>query len=145
MFTLKLKIFSFSWGIFTSDSVVSVTFMSSVWEMTILENHSPLLTSVVPSNISVIYLNDSKEKVEEDFAIWKWIVEVSDDWTKIMTDMLVDMEQIDVEEAEKARQRAIELMEKYKNSQEKVDMEQYIEAEDLLLRSVAQLKLHNLK
>ncbi len=142
---MKLKIFSFSWGSFTSDSVVSVTFMSSVWEMTILENHSPLLTSVVPSNISVIYLNDSKEKVEEDFAIWKWIVEVSDDWTKIMTDMLVDMEQIDVEEAEKARQRAIELMEKYKNSQEKVDMEQYIEAEDLLLRSVAQLKLHNLK
>ncbi len=142
---MKLKIFSFSWGSFTSDSVVSVTFMSSVWEMTILENHSPLLTSVVPSNISVIYLNDSKDKVEEDFAIWKWIVEVSDDWTKIMTDMLVDMEQIDVEEAEKARQRAIELMEKYKNSQEKVDMEQYIEAEDLLLRSVAQLKLHNLK
>ena len=142
---MKLKIFSFSWGSFTSDSVVSVTFMSSVWEITILENHSPLLTSVVPSNISVIYLNDSKEKVEEDFAIWKWIVEVSDDWTKIMTDMLVDMEQIDVEEAEKARQRAIESMEKYKNSQEKVDMEQYIEAEDLLLRSVAQLKLHNLK
>ena len=142
---MKLKIFSFSWGSFTSDSVVSVTFMSSVWEMTILENHSPLLTSVVTSNIYVIYLNDSKDKVEEDFAIWKWIVEVSDDWTKIMTDMLVDMEQIDVEEAEKARQRAIELMEKYKNSQEKVDMEQYIEAEDLLLRSVAQLKLHNLK
>lgn len=142
---MKLKIFSFSWGSFTSDSVVSVTFMSSVWEMTILENHSPLLTSVVPSNISVVYLNDSKDKVEEDFAIWKWIVEVSQDWTKIMTDMLVDMEQIDVEEAEKARQKAIELMEKYKNSQEKVDMEQYIEAEDLLLRSVAQLKLHNLK
>ena len=142
---MKLKIFSFSWGSFTSDSVVSVTFMSSVWEMTILNNHSPLLTSIVPSNISVVYLNDSKDKVEEDFAIWKWIVEVSQDWTKIMTDMLVDMEQIDVEEAEKARQRAIELMEKYKNSQEKVDMEQYIEAEDLLLRSVAQLKLHNLK
>lgn len=142
---MKLKIFSFSWGSFTSDSVVSVTFMSSVWEMTILNNHSPLLTSIVPSNISVVYLNDSKEKVEEDFAIWKWIVEVSQDWTKIMTDMLVDMEQIDVEEAEKARQKAIELMEKYKNSQEKVDMEQYIEAEDLLLRSVAQLKLHNLK
>ena len=142
---MKLKIFSFSWGSFTSDSVVSVTFMSSVWEMTILNNHSPLLTSIVPSNISVVYLNDSKDKVEEDFAIWKWIVEVSQDWTKIMTDMLVDMEQIDVEEAEKARQKAIELMEKYKNSQEKVDMEQYIEAEDLLLRSVAQLKLHNLK
>ena len=142
---MKLKIFSFSWGSFTSDSVVSVTFMSSVWEMTILNNHSPLLTSIVPSNISVVYLNDSKDKVEEDFAIWKWIVEVSQDCTKIMTDMLVDMEQIDVEEAEKARQRAIELMEKYKNSQEKVDMEQYIEAEDLLLRSVAQLKLHNLK
>ena len=57
--------------------------------------------------------------------------------------MLIDMEEIDVEEAENARKRALELMEKDSNSQH-IDMEKYIEAEDMLLRSVAQLKLHKL-
>ncbi|MDR3150908.1 MAG: hypothetical protein LBU14_04940 [Candidatus Peribacteria bacterium] len=47
-----------------------------------------------------------------------------------------------MESAEKARQKAIELMEKYKDAKDKVDMEKYIEAEDLLLKSIAQLKLY---
>jgi hypothetical protein len=32
-------------------------------------------------------------------------------------------------------------MSKYKNAKDKVDMERYIEAEDMLLKSIAQLKL----
>ena len=84
------------------------------------------------------------QKKEENFAVWKWIVEISSNNIKIMADMLVDMEWIDVEAAENARKKAIELMEKYKNSQDKVDMEKYIEAEDMLLRSIAQLKLSDI-
>ena len=139
---MKLQIFSFSWKSFASDSVVSATLMTTTWEITILDNHSPLLTSMKPSNMTVIYM-DNWEKKEEDFAIWRWIVEVSENNVKVMADMLIDMEEIDVEEAENARKRALELMEKYSNSQH-MDMEKYIEAEDMLLRSVAQLKLHKL-
>lgn len=141
---MKLKIFSFSWESFASDTVVSATLMTSIWEITVLENHSPLLTSIRPSNINVIYLNELWEKKEENFAIWKWIVEISANSVKVMADMLVDMEWIDIEAAEEARKKAIELMEKYKNSQDKIDMEKYIEAEDMLLRSIAQLKLSDL-
>jgi F0F1-type ATP synthase epsilon subunit len=60
-----------------------------------------------------------------------------------MADMLVDASKIDVESAERARQKAIELMEKFKNAKDKIDMEKYIEAEDLLLKSIAQLKLYD--
>jgi F0F1-type ATP synthase epsilon subunit len=58
-----------------------------------------------------------------------------------MADMLIDIEDLDVEYAERARNKAIELMAKYRDSTDKLDMEKYIEAEDMLLKSIAQLKL----
>lgn len=62
-----------------------------------------------------------------------------------MADMLVDIEEVDLNKAKEAKERALELMEKYKNSKDKVDMEKFIEAEDALLKSIAQLKLYDLK
>lgn len=138
---MKLRILSFSGESFNSDKVVSVTLATSLWEITILENHTPLVTSISPSTMYVVRENESGKKVREDFAIWKWVVEVSDNDVKVMADMLVDIESLDVETAEKAREKAIALMEKYKDAKDKVDMEQYIEAEDMLLKAIAQLKL----
>lgn len=136
---MKLKIYSFTWESFSSDSVISVTFMTSAWEITILENHVPLLTSLRPSDMNVVFLNEEGKKVEENFAIWKWIIEVSSNNIKVMADMFLDMHNINIEEAESAKKKALELMKKY--SEDKLDMEKYIEAEDLLLKSLAQLKL----
>lgn len=139
---MKLKIFSFSGESFSSESVHSVTLMTAVGEITVLENHAPLLTSIRPSNIVVVY--DDEEtgtQKEENFAVGKWIVEISYNSIKIMADMLVDAKGLDTELAQSARERAIALMEKYRNSKEKIDMEKFIEAEDMLLKSIAQLKL----
>jgi hypothetical protein len=36
-------------------------------------------------------------------------------------------------------------MDKYKQSKDRVDMEKFIEAEDMLLKSIAQLKLYEVK
>jgi F0F1-type ATP synthase epsilon subunit len=55
--------------------------------------------------------------------------------------MLVTVDSVDTEAAEKAKIEAEKLMEKYKNSKNKIDMEKFIEAEDMLLKSIAQLKL----
>ncbi len=140
---MKLKIFSFSGESFGSDKVHNVTLMTAIWEITILENHAPLLTSIRPSTILVTYTNDAWEEKQEQFAIWKWIVEVSYNNIKIMADMLVDTKWYDEEEAQSARKRAIALMEKYRDSKDKVDMEKFIEAEDMLLKSIAQLKLND--
>lgn len=140
---MKLKISSFTWESFNSESVLSVSLMTSSWEITILENHEPLLTSINPSDMSVVFLENWVKKTE-NFAIWKGIVEVSNNNVKVMADMLIDMDWINIDEVENARKKALELMEKYK-SQDKIDMDKYIEAEDMLLRSVAQLKLYDVK
>lgn len=138
---MKLKILSFSWEQFKSDNVISATIMTTNWEITVLDNHSPLLTSVKPSTMYIIYVDEKWLEKRDDFAIWKWVVEISNNSIKIMADMLVDIEDLDTEAAERARLKAIELMKKYKNSKDKIDMEKFLEAEDMLLKSIAKLKL----
>ncbi len=59
--------------------------------------------------------------------------------------MLIDVEEVDMDKASAAKERALELMEKYKNAKDRVDMEKFIEAEDMLMKSIAQLKLYDLK
>lgn len=73
------------------------------------------------------------------------MVEVSHNEVKVMSDMLVDIADLDVQSAERAREEALALMEKYKNASDRIDMEKFIEAEDMLLRSIAQLKLYDMK
>ncbi len=138
---MKLKILSFWWEAFSSENVVSATMMTGIWEITALDNHAPLLTSIKPSTMYVVYIDDKDIERRDDFAIWTWVVEISNNSVKIMADMLVDIDDLDVSKAERAREEALKLMEKYRDSKDKMDMEKFIEAEDMLLRSIAQLKL----
>ncbi|MDD3145115.1 MAG: ATP synthase F1 subunit epsilon [Candidatus Gracilibacteria bacterium] len=138
---MKLKMLSFSGKSFVSDNVISVTLMTAIGEITVLDNHSPLITSLKPSTLYFLYIDVNGVEKRDDYAIGKGFVEISDNAVKIMADMLVDIEDLDVGVAERARNKAIELMEKYRDSTDKMDMEKYIEAEDMLLKSIAQLKL----
>ena len=52
---MKLEILSFTWNLFKSDTVEQVTAMTKVGEVTLLENHTPLVTVLKPSVISIIY------------------------------------------------------------------------------------------
>jgi len=142
---MELKILSFGGEEFSSDSVTSATLMTGIGEITVLEDHAPLLTSIKPSTMYVVYLDKHGTEKRDDFAIWSGVVEVSNSSVKIMADMLVDIDDLDLDQAERARSEAVALMEKYKNAQDKVDMEKFIEAEDMLLKCIAQLKLGNMK
>jgi len=59
--------------------------------------------------------------------------------------MLTDIKDLDVDKVKRAKLEAKELMEKYKDSKGKMDMAKFIEAEDALLKSIAQLKLYDIK
>lgn len=142
---MKLEILSFEWNLFKSDAVDSLTAMTKVWEITVLPDHTPLVTVLNPSVLSVVYTDESWEKKEKDFAVWGWVLEVSNSNIKVLIDMLVTVDDVDVDKAEEAKKKALELMEKYKDAKDKVDMEKFIEAEDMLLKSVAKLKLSDTK
>jgi len=142
---MKLQILSFDWKKIVKENVISVTLMTKSWEITVLDKHSPLITSVKPSTMYFTYKDENNIVERDDLAIWNWVVEISNSSVKVMIDMLVDIDDLDVDHLERAKIEAQELMEKYKESKDKVDMEKFIEAEDALLKSIAWLKLYDIK
>lgn len=142
---MKLEILSFNWKLFKSKEVISITANTTSWEITLLDNHIPLITKLKPSVLKVIFKDENNINKIENFAIWWGILEVAHSSVKILIDMLVSVNDINIDLAEKARENAINMMEKYKNSKDKIDMEKFVEAEDMLLKSIAQLKLWNLR
>lgn len=142
---MELKILSFTGQSFSADNVISVTLQSGLWEITVLDHHTPLITSIKPSALRLTLKDTHGILSRNDFAIGSGVVEIQDSKIKILSDMLVDIEAVDFEKAEAARKRALELMETYKHSKDRVDMEKFIEAEDNLLKSIAQIKLYELR
>lgn len=144
---MKLEILSFDGDLFKSDDVVSINVMTKSWEITVLDDHMPMITSINPGVLIVSY-HASKEDTKlttQEFAVGRWVLEVGNHTGKILIDMLVSAENLDREKAELAKQDALKMMEKYKGSKDKIDMEKFIEAEDMLFKSLAQLKLWNVR
>ena len=103
------------------------------------------MTYIEPSTLYVVFKDENNVKHRDDFAVWRWVVEI--DWKsiKILTDMLVDIKDLDIDKVKRAKLDAEEIMEKCKDSTNKIDMAKFIEAEDTLIKSIAQLKLYDLK
>ena len=142
---MKLTILSFDGKKIEKDNVVSITLMTKSWEITVLDKHSPLITSVKPSTMFFVFTDENNIEQRDDVAIWNWVVEVSNSNVKVMIDMLVDIEDLDLEPARRAKADALEIMQQYKDSDDHLDMKKFIEAEDNLLKSIAQLKLYDIK
>jgi ATP synthase F1 epsilon subunit len=142
---MKLKILSFSGENFKHDNVISVTVMTKSGEVTILDRHSPMIASIEPCVLYTRYRDENNMEQREDFAVGSGVIEVNNSSVKVMADMLIDVEEVDLNQAEMAKARALELMEKYKHAKDQIDMEKFIEAEDMLLKSIAQLKLYDLR
>ncbi len=142
---MKLNILSFDWKKIQKENVISVTLMTKSWEITVLDNHAPLITSMKPWTMYFVYNDENNMKIRDDVAVWNWIVEISSSSIKILSDMLIDIEDLDIDHLRLAKQEAEKLMEKHKNTKDKVDMEKFIEAEDALLKSIAWLKLYDIK
>jgi len=79
----------------------------SLGEMGILPHHSPLLSTLKFGLIKVRYKGE--EKV---FTVAGGIVEVQPDQVTILADSAENIEEIDIERAESAKQRAEEMLQK---------------------------------
>lgn len=142
---MKLKILSFEGTSLAQKDVISVTLLTGLGEITVLEEHVPLMTYVEPSTLYIDYKDENGVRMRDDFAVGRWVVQI--DWKsmKILTDMLTDIADLDIDKVERAKLEAEMLMKKYKDSDDKMDMAKFIEAQDMLLKSIAQLKLYDIK
>ena len=127
--TLKLEIVTPDAKTYSED-VEMVTLPGVEGEMGIYPMHVPLMTAIVPGEVSV-----RKDGRDYFLAIGEGFVEITGDRVAIMTDMAIRAENIDEAKAEEARQRAQARL------AEKLDDEEAAMVSAALAHSLAQLKV----
>lgn len=127
--TLKLEIVTPDAQAY-SDEVEMVTLPGLEGEMGIYPLHVPILTQIVPGEVTV-----RKGGRDEFFAVGEGFVEITGDRVAVLTDMAVAAENIDEAKAEEARRRAEARL------AEHLDDEEAALVNAALARSLAQLKV----
>lgn len=104
--TMRCEIVTQERTVFSGD-VDAVNLPGAEGRMGILPNHTALLTTLSFGEVIVRYQGE-----EEFFAVGGGFVEVQPDKVIVLADSAEHAEEIDVERAERARQQAIEAMER---------------------------------
>ena len=127
--TLKLEIVTPE-AVTYSEDVDMVTLPGVEGEMGIFPMHVPLMTQIVPGEVSV-------RKNGQDFflAVGEGFVEITGTRVAILTDMAIKSTDIDEAKAEEARKRAESRL------NEKLTDEEVAQVNAALLHSLAQLKV----
>ncbi len=125
--TLHLEIVTPS-AVVYSGRVRLVTMPAAGGQISVLPNHVPLLTRMVPGELMV-----RREGADEFLAVGDGLVEVTGDRVVIVTDMAMATKDIDEAAVEEARQRAAARL------QDKLADEEVAAVNASLARSMAQL------
>ena len=115
-----------------SQDVDMVVAPGSLGEFGILEGHVPFLSGIVPGELR--YTVDDKTAY---LAVTSGFAEVSDDNVSILVDAAEVAEDIDLERAKQAMERAKERLEKARSAEE-ID---FIRAEAALKRALMRIKV----
>lgn len=126
---MSLSLITPAESVFTGD-VDSVTLPTADGEITVMPNHVPIITTIVPG--PMIVRIGSEEKV---FAVSRGIIEVNQTGVKVLSDIADRADELEEAEADAARLRAEELMQNKRN-----DAEQFAEATAIFERELARLR-----
>jgi F-type H+-transporting ATPase subunit epsilon len=116
--------------VFEGDADIVIV-PGSLGEMGILPGHAPLLSAL---ELGVIKVKSGDQ--EEVFTVTGGFIEVQPDIVTVMADAAESVEEIDIDRAEKAMERASKLLDDYKDT----DAENYMRIQAALRRSNLRLK-----
>ena len=111
------------------DEIDQISLPTKMGEITVLANHVPLVSSLNPGEILI-----KKNKEEIPMAVSGGFVELNNNQMVILADTAERVEEIDVERAEQARQKAKDLLDK------KQDADDFINAADQKLKLLKEAK-----
>jgi F-type H+-transporting ATPase subunit epsilon len=126
---LTLNIVTPEGTIFSGD-VQMVTLPAVGGQIGVLPHHMPLMTQVVPGEITV-----RRSGGDMFLAVGGGLVDIGGDHVTIVTDLAVEVDRIDEAKVEEARQRAAARL------QEKISAEEIASVNASLARSLAQLRV----
>jgi len=125
--TLKLQIVTPD-GTAYSEDVDMVTLPGVEGELGVFPQHVPLLTQMIPGEITV-----RKGAQENSLAVGEGLIEITGDQVSVLTDMAIDADHIDEAKVEEARRRAEARL------QDKLSDEEVASTNASLARALAQL------
>lgn len=128
--SLRLEIITAERIVLTEEAVASVRVPSSEGVVGILPRHAPLMTTLAPGELIM-----RKGDEEESFFVTGGFLEVRNNQIAVLADASERAEEIDVDRAEEARQRAAEAL------KEKRDSAELAAAEAAMRRALIRLRL----
>ena len=132
MTKIKFKIVTPEKTVF-EDEIDQVTLPTAEGEITVLPNHIPLISVLVPGELDII-TGAGKETV---MAVSGGMIEVRKNEITVLADTAERAEEIDLARAEEARKRA----EKLKEDKIRMDETEYATAAAILEKNLARIKV----
>ncbi|MDD5377078.1 MAG: ATP synthase F1 subunit epsilon [Candidatus Gracilibacteria bacterium] len=129
---MQLTLVSISRKVLDLPTIEWITIPTRDGEITVLANHEPLITALVPG-ILVVHANGESTS----YAIGGGVAEITAESIIITADMVEDGKNLDIEAVRAKKEEAHKLLEEHRNNGESMDMETYVELEQQFLKESA--------
>jgi F-type H+-transporting ATPase subunit epsilon len=122
-------------GVKFSEDAYSVILPTAAGQITLLPNHEPLLSVVVPGVITIRRDKNDPDHHLEHYATYGGVLEVTPQGARVLVDEATHGDEVSEAEAEKAHQQALELL---KGAKDQVELDK---AQAVVDRTFARLDL----
>jgi F-type H+-transporting ATPase subunit epsilon len=126
-------------GVKFSAEAYSVVLPTAAGQITLLPHHEPLLGVVVPGIITIRRQKSDADQHLEHYASYGGVLEVSGDGARVLVDEATHGDEINLAEAEKAHQAAVDLR---KSAKDQVELDK---AQALVDRHAVRLEVARLR
>lgn len=126
-------------GVKFSEEAYSVILPTAAGQITILPNHEPLLSVVVPGVMTIRRNKGDADTHLEYYAIFGGVLEMYGDGARVLVDEATSGDEVNEAEAEKAHQAALELR---KNAKDQVELDK---AQSMVDRQAVRLEVARIR
>lgn len=126
-------------GVKFKEDAYSITLPTASGEITVYPAHEPLISVLKPGVVTVRKSKNDPDQLLEHFATYGGVLEVTSEGVTVLVDEADADEEINLQEAEKARTAAEEML---KNAKNQVELDK---AQSLVDRHAVRLQVANLR
>lgn len=126
-------------GVKYNEDAYSITLPTAAGEITVFPDHEPLISVLIPGIVTIRKQKNDPDQLLEHFATYGGVLEVTHEGAKVLVDEADADEDINEQEAEKARQAAENLL---KNAKNQVELEH---AQSLVDRQAVRIQVAQLR
>lgn len=128
--TLSVELVSQEKSIFTENAVDMILIPATEGIIGVLPNHAPVLTTLSEGELII-----RKQNAEESFIVFGGVVDIRPDKVVILADLAESTYDVDVEEADAARERASKLLTEGVSSEDRIEAQRALRRAEITLRT----------